>query len=161
MLKNKLKKIAGMTLMEMLVCVLLLLIASGGMAGGVALASRQYNESLRKSEAEQLYTTLETIITEELRYTSSATTEGSTTVFKSKKFPSGGMDTILIEKGEVYIGNTTTNYAVVNSKSYSRGLKVALDRFTLNGNVFTVQLTISANDKEYATGTFQVRGLSL
>lgn len=65
-MKNK--KTAGLTLTEMLCCVVILLLVSIGMVNGVSLAVRNYERSLMFSESQVLCSTLTSIVSDELRY---------------------------------------------------------------------------------------------
>ena len=59
----------GFTLTEMLCTVLLVSLVSTMLVTGVLMGSKQYNRSIRISEAQQLNLTIETILTNELKYT--------------------------------------------------------------------------------------------
>lgn len=65
-MKNK--KTAGLTLTEMLCCVVIMLLVSIGMVNGVSLAVRNYQSSLMASESQVLCSTLTSIVSDELRY---------------------------------------------------------------------------------------------
>ncbi len=62
------KRIAGMTLVELLCALAVVLLVSAGMVLGVSLAVRSYERSVAGSEAQVLCSTLETIVSDELRY---------------------------------------------------------------------------------------------
>ena len=64
----KQKRIAGMTLMELLCALAVVLLVSAGMVLGVSLAVRSYERSVTNSEAQVLCSTLQTIVNVELRY---------------------------------------------------------------------------------------------
>lgn len=66
---NKLKNSIGFTLSEVLVAVLIMVLASIGMVTAVVLSNNQLTKQTRLSEANELYTTLSSLITNELRYT--------------------------------------------------------------------------------------------
>lgn len=66
---NKLKSTAGMSIAEVLIATLILLLVASGMTAGVSLANRQFRRSMQNSEAHELYASLESILTNELRYT--------------------------------------------------------------------------------------------
>ena len=65
-MKNK--KTAGLTLTEMLCCVVIMLLVSIGMVNGVSLAVRNYQSSLMASESQLLCSTISSLVTDELRY---------------------------------------------------------------------------------------------
>ena len=58
----------GFTLTEMLCTVLLVSLVSTMLVTGVLMGSKQYNRSIRISEAQQLNLTIETILANELKY---------------------------------------------------------------------------------------------
>ncbi len=66
---KKLKSIKGYSMSEALIVVLIIALISAGMVSGVSLASNHFEESLAKSDSKELYSTLMTIISNELRYT--------------------------------------------------------------------------------------------
>ncbi len=76
-LTQKLKNSKGFTVGEVLVCVLILLLASGLLVGGVVLASNHFERSFRNSHAQVLSSTLMAAIEGELRYTSEVTVSGT------------------------------------------------------------------------------------
>ena len=57
-----------MTLVELLCALAVVLLVSAGMVLGVSLAVRSYERSVAGSEAQVLCSTLETIVSDELRY---------------------------------------------------------------------------------------------
>ena len=64
----KLKNKSGLTLVEMLCCVVVMLLVSIGMVNGVSLAVRNYESSLMSSESQVLCSTLTNLVSDELRY---------------------------------------------------------------------------------------------
>ena len=68
-LKSKLHSKNGMTIGELLVAVLILLLATGLLVGGVSFAARNFEKSFSKSQANVLQSTLKEAINGELRYT--------------------------------------------------------------------------------------------
>ena len=47
-----------------------------GMATGVSLAQKEFKKSMQRAQAPQLFTTLESILTNELRYTTGFKAQG-------------------------------------------------------------------------------------
>lgn len=66
-IKRRIQSGAGFSFVELLVTILILTLASGGMARGVAFARDQYRKSMVLSEAKTLCSTLSDIIKDELR----------------------------------------------------------------------------------------------
>lgn len=64
-----LKQPAGFTLTEALATVIIVGLVTSILAGGIALASRQYTQSMANSEAQMLSSSLQKILDTELRFT--------------------------------------------------------------------------------------------
>ncbi|MEI3139555.1 MAG: hypothetical protein V8T31_08545 [Lachnospiraceae bacterium] len=77
-IRKKLSTGRGFSLGELLAATIILLLASQVMAEGVTFAVRMYNESLTRSHARQLCSTLTASIETELRYATSITYDEST-----------------------------------------------------------------------------------
>ena len=87
----KLKDKKGLTLVEMLCTVAILVLVSMVMVLGVQLGVRSYAKSVSYSEAQVLCSTLTTTISDELRYSGTLKVNGSGSVtgFFSQQFGSG------------------------------------------------------------------------
>ena len=96
---SRLKRPRGFSFTEMLAAVIILLIASEGMAQGIAFASRNFTIQMRNSEARILFSTLRDTINYELRHGKIRhfTKEGS--VYTVTDFYSEGR---MLEGGLVY-----------------------------------------------------------
>lgn len=71
-LNKKLKGKHGMSLGETLCAIIILLLATGGMAGGIQFATQEFSKSMVQSESKVLYSTLQSAIKNELEYVSVA-----------------------------------------------------------------------------------------
>jgi Tfp pilus assembly protein PilV len=67
---RRLRKRSGYSLAESLLALLIILLLSAGIAGGVAFAVRQYNEAMIRSEAKVLCSSLSNVLRNELSITS-------------------------------------------------------------------------------------------
>ena len=87
----KLKDKKGLTLVEMLCTVAILVLVSMVMVLGVQLGVRSYAKSVSYSEAQVLCSTLTTTISDELRYSGTLKVDGSGNVtgFFSQQFGAG------------------------------------------------------------------------
>ena len=79
-IKRKLHSVSGFTMTEMLLAVILLLLASEGMAVGIRLSQVSFEKSLRESESKVLLSTLESTIDYELSYTGTVEYSGTADV---------------------------------------------------------------------------------
>lgn len=79
---------AGFTLTEALATVIIVGLVTSILAGGIALATRQYTQSMSNSEAQMLYSSLQKILDTELRFTGTIETDASGKVigFESKHY---------------------------------------------------------------------------
>lgn len=73
---NKLKQKKGFTLVEMLMCMLILILLSGICNIGMNLASDSYNASVFESESQMLSSSINTYLADILRYSTTVTTAG-------------------------------------------------------------------------------------
>ena len=69
----------GFSLIELLSTIVILSLVTGGLVTGVILSSNQYKESIRQSEASQLYNTICSLLTNELRFTNKISYKEGTT----------------------------------------------------------------------------------
>ncbi|WP_455504040.1 hypothetical protein [Blautia sp.] len=76
-IRKKLSNRQGFSLGELLAATIILLLASQVMAQGIAFGARMYNQSLTRSHAKQLCSTLTNVIETELRYTTSISTDAN------------------------------------------------------------------------------------
>lgn len=135
-----LKNNKGMTLTEVLAATLIMLLVSLGLTTGVALANRQFVTSIRESEAQELYSTLSSLITNELRFTNTIYVSNNDNINQNVKgflsytyATNSGTnlmavlndDGILITDdsyGELAIGNNGTYNRLLGSASYPNNL---------------------------------------
>ena len=179
--KSKLKNRHGASLGEMLVCVLILLLASGLLVSGVSLAAKQFERVFSKSQAQVIKSTLSSAISEELRYTSHVWIEkdGDSNRFDgyfSKKY-GGDKDnesrfsladdegSTLDSKAYGYI--CVAGHGIVPNKVYSHGYRANVqispvvsksEEGEFSIDYFTVSLSIKRNQDEASkeTTTFMV-----
>lgn len=167
-----------MSLAEMLCAVLILLLASGGMTAGIGLAQKSFVRSLRSSEAQELSSTLESLLTNEFRYTSDVTLNGDTVLdYRSVVFNVGDRHVKLVSVdennyqrlyGELSLLSHDSEYGdeyyhLLSSAAYSKGLGAnACVSFNRDSKVFTIVLKIA--DAQYnviSEKHFDVRALNI
>ena len=74
---HALKQRSGFTITEALATVIIAGLVTSILAGGIALATKQYTQSMSNSEAQMLCSSLQKILDTELRFTSTISTSGS------------------------------------------------------------------------------------
>lgn len=169
-LKNKISNRRGMSLGEVMVAILLLTLATMTLVSTVSLAIRQYNNSVRSSEAQSLASTLRTVMENELTYTTEvhADAEGNVTSFLSPNYNiNGGAATTFLTSNasayeKLYIGSSTAAVKLLGDGSYPRNLGVKITSFIYDDETyyFTVGMEVGAGTSSYYSGTFQVKNVN-
>lgn len=159
---NKLRDRRGFTLTELLCAVLIVLLVSALLTVGVRFAGRTYNSSMQLSEAQELCSTLTSVISDKLRFCGTVTPGAD-----------GSLDHIFIQDlgsvegegaafqvdadGQLTLGSTK----LLSSAAYPRGLRVrdVSLRYDTSG-IFTVTLQVGTVDSTLAETSFEVRRLN-
>ena len=160
----KLKDKKGLTLVEMLCTVAILVLVSMVMVLGVQLGVRSYAKSVSYSEAQVLCSTLTTTISDELRYSGTLKVDGSGNVtgFFSQQFGSGDYTAFTTTpEGHVQLGGKD----ILPAKAYPYGIKAEVGSLTYDdfSSLFTVRLSVkdSENKNTLAETTFEVEKLNV
>ena len=147
----KLKDKKGLTLVEMLCTVAILVLVSMVMVLGVQLGVRSYAKSVSYSEAQVLCSTLTTTISDELRYSGTLKVDGSGDYTAFTTTP----------EGHVQLGGKD----ILPAKAYPYGIKAEVKSLTYDGgsSLFTVRLSVkdSENKNTLAETTFEVEKLNV
>lgn len=175
LIRKKLSDKRGFSLGELLAATVILLLASQAMTQGMAFATRMYKESLTRSHAKQLCSTLTNVIEKELRYTTSVNADSDGTVLKYFSPTYGKTESAFaaIDENENKIDGTAggeiavqltaedgSRYwqKLISSASYSSfDLKATIQSVKLEGTTFHVILEITDKDgKKIVTNKFDV-----
>ena len=163
-MKNK--KTAGLTLTEMLCCVVILLLVSIGMVNGVSLAVRNYERSLMFSESQVLCSTLTSMVSDELRYAGPVDWDKDTISFFSRNY---GKKCVFSQNGEFQVTlkpvDAQTNeegFKLLPGRAYHFGMRaeVKIERKgTEDTFLVTICITVS-HEKELLKNDFEVEKLN-
>lgn len=174
---KKIKNNSGMSLGEMLVATLIMVLVSIGLATGVALSNKEFIYSIRQSEAQEIYSTLSNLLTNELRYTRQVEyKEGSSEEVKAffsftYNVESSLSEIVIIDKddkvvtddyGYLSLGNENTFNKVLGASSYPNnlGAKVTI-KYNQTNKLFTVDLDIGViGGSSIINKTFNVRSIN-
>lgn len=173
LIRKKMSDKRGFSLGELLAATVILLLASQVMTQGMAFATRMYNESLTRSHAKQLCSTLTNVIEKELRYTTSVNASDDGTVLKyfsptygKTESAFAAIDENKIDgtaRGEIAVQLTAEDGSLywqklISSASYSSfDLKATIQSVKLEGTTFHVILEITDKDGEkIVTNKFDV-----
>lgn len=168
----------GFSLIELLAAIVILGLVTGGLVAGVVLSSNQYKESIRQSEATQLYNTISSLLTNELRFTNKISYKEDTTneveaiksvsyqidesnlciiyVLYESGFPAGD------NYGRIALGDNDKKNYLLGNAAYTNdlGAKVSI-YYDETNKIFTVNLDIGYKDRSIIGNTFNVRALNL
>lgn len=167
----------GFSLIELLAAIVILSLVTGGLVTGVILSSNQYKESIRQSEASQLYNTISSLLTNELRFTNKISyKEGTTNEVEAIKSVSYQIDEsnlckifVLYESGypaddnygRIALGDDNKKNYLLGNAAYTNGLGAKLNiTYNDTNNLFTVYLDIGYDTKSVIHQTFNVRALN-
>ena len=177
LIRKKLSDRRGFSLGELLAATVILLLASQVMTQGMTFATRMYNESMTRSHAKQLCSTLTNVIEKELRYTTSVNTDTDGTTVLKYFSPTYGKTESAFESvdsngnkadettgGEIAVRLMAEDGSLycqklVSSASYSSfGLKAFVDpvKYEEGSKTFSVKLQIMDKNAVVVTNTFQV-----
>ena len=173
--KNK-----GFTMIELLAAILILSLVSGGLVTGVVMSNKQYKSSIRQSEASELYNTISSLLTNELRFTNEIrykenSSENEIEAFKSISYQidestlckiyvlySNGYVAGVDNYGQIAFGDEEKKNYLLGNAAYTNGLgaKVNITYDEIN-RIFTVKLDIGYKDKSIINQEFNVRALNM
>ena len=176
-IRKKLKSRRGMTIAELLAATMVLLLVVTGLTTGISMASRHYTRSVQTSEAQELYSTLKTILTNELRYTTEVELTGDqvdkfysityavhndlTALVALKSDTAAGSEETA-DHGELALGSEGEYNRILGSAAYPNGLTAAgLIGYDQEAETFTVTLSIyDASDEVILEEAFMVRAMN-
>lgn len=167
----------GFTLIELLAAILIVSLVSGGLVTGIVLSNNQYKNSIRQSEANELYNTISSLLTNELKYTNKIKMDETTKEVKSFKSISYQIDEsslctiyVLYESGypagdnygRIALGDNDKKNYLLGNAAYTNDLGAKIHSITYDRTqkLFTVDLDIGYNDKSIVRNEFNVRALN-
>ena len=166
-MKQKLRSRAGVSMLEMLAAMLILVLVAGGMVTAVTLANRQYVNSMRQSEANTLSSTVRTILTDELGYASRIWVDenGHVVKFLSRSYQDPDWASTIATDAEdggyghlIYkdLQDDTRSRELLSRSAYPNNLGACVDSVTYADGLYTVELRIGCGEEEYLAVTFQI-----
>lgn len=163
----------GFSLVELLATVIIIGLVSGGLVTGIVLSNKQYKNSIRQSEASELYNTISSLLTYELKFTNQVELDGDKLVaFKSISYQLADVQLINIyvldedgnetnEYGKIAFGSSDKKNYLVGNATYTKDLGVILNiTYNQTTNLYTVNLDIGYDDKSVIHNIFNVRALN-
>lgn len=162
--RKKLQSKCGISIVELLSAIIVMLLVTATLVIGVRLGIKAYVESVSMSEAQILCSTLTTTISDELRYadTIKVADDGKISFF-SKNFGGTGSEGIsfsLNENGQILLGNRL----ILSKQAYPYGLQAAMDlKYEQQARIFSVNLKITRGSQTAALAedTFEVKAINV
>lgn len=173
-LKNQIADNSGMSFIELLVAVLILMLVSTGMVSVVGFGANQYDKTIRESEALVLCSTISTILEHELSYTTDVRVDesGNVSSFLSSNYAiEGSLSSIMTDNsgvdgyGKILLGNQYDpgEYReLLGQAAYSHDLLAKVENVTYDAvtRYFTLTVLVGYEGEEIASRTFQVKRMN-
>ena len=160
---KKLRDRRGITLTEMLCTVLIVLLLTALLVVGIRFAGKTYTESMRLSEAQELCSTLTSVISDKLRFCGSVVSNENGDVDRIFIQDVGSVEGEgaafrLNDKQQIMLGDSE----LLSAAAYPRGLQVRQIslRYDDAAGIFTVTLQVGTADSTLAETSFEVRRLN-
>lgn len=158
---NKLRDQKGLTMVELLVTVVIVLLFSGLVAVGADAGVRSFRTSMADAQAQELCSTLTTALSDKLRY---CTVENDTNriFFQDVGYVDGTIDSVFSVNGDGQLELGGKRF--LGKAAYPQGLKIKKDDFSISfaGNTFTVKFQIiNREGTTMASADFQVKRINL
>lgn len=167
----------GFSLIELLAAILILSLVSAGLVTGIILSNNQYKDSIRQSEASELYNTISSLLTNELKYTNQVELKAGTNKVEAFKSISYQIDEsnlckiyVLYESGfdaggnygRIAFGDDDKKNYLLGNAAYTNDLGAKIHSITYDdtNKLFTVDLDIGYKDKSIIRNNFNVRALN-
>lgn len=165
---NKLRDQKGLTMVELLVTVVIVLLFSGLVAVGADAGVRSFRTSMADAQAQELCSTLTTALSDKLRY---CTVENDTNriFFQDVGYVDGTIDSVFSVNGDGQLELGGKRF--LGKAAYPQGLKIKNDlsndlsndfSISFADNTFTVSFQIiNRENTTMASADFQVKRINL
>ena len=147
---KKLRKKTGFSLGETMVALLIISLITMSIATAVAFGARQYGNSVSRSEARILCSSLSSIIQDELRNTTQVMIDGDDLYYRTTNYESGDdlsrfdQD----EDGHIVVMTGTEKFLLLGEAAYSGedDLTAELESISFDDGVFNVSLVVHTSN---------------
>lgn len=157
-MRKKLNSESGLTLVEMLCAVIILILLGLLLNTGLQMAVRSYRDLTAQSEVELLLSTAVDALADDLRYARNVNGSGTTFTYDSDSYGENtglGVD----GKGQIVAKNGSGEKRILSTGAYGAGgaYKVAAMEITLGSAgdeiTFTIALKVETSDGRISAGT--------
>ncbi len=159
-MRKKLKSNRGLTMVELLCCVIILLLLSAVCGSAMGLVSANYQRTMFQSDSQHLESMLNLAVGDLLRHAAGVAQDGSGNVTSFSTRTTGSTSSVVVElkldskdATNYYLTKTIsgTSYPVLGEKVYGDTLSLDSWNVTFDGNVFTIDYVIRGTKANGAT----------
>lgn len=156
---NKLRDQKGLTMVELLVTVVIVLLFSGLVAVGADAGVRSFRTSMADAQAQELCSTLTTALSDKLRYCT-VENDKNRIFFQDVGYVDGTVDSVFSVNGDGQLELDKKRF--LGKAAYPQGLKINSFSISFAGNTFTVSFQIiNRENTTMASADFQVKRINL
>ena len=157
---NKLRNQKGLTMVELLVTVVIVLLFSGLVAVGADAGARSFRASMADAQAQELCSTLTTALSDKLRYCTVENVPKNRIFFQDVGYVDGTVDSVFSvnDDGQLELNKKR----LLGKAAYPQGLKINDFSISFADNTFTVKFQIiNREGTTMASADFQVKRINL
>ena len=156
---NKLRDQKGLTMVELLVTVVIVLLFSGLVAVGADAGVRSFRTSMADAQAQELCSTLTTALSDKLRYCT-VENDKNRIFFQDVGYVDGTVDSVFSVNNDGQL--ELDNKRFLGKAAYPQGLKINDFSIRFADNTFTVSFQIiNREGTTMASADFQVKRINL
>ena len=157
---NKLRDQKGLTMVELLVTVVIVLLFSGLVAVGADAGVRSFRTSMADAQAQELCSTLTTALSDKLRYCT-VENDPNRIFFQDVGYVDGTIDSVFSVNGDGQLELGGKRF--LGKAAYPQGLKIKNDfSISFADNTFTLSFQIiNRENTTMASADFQVKRINL
>ena len=156
---NKLRDQKGLTMVELLVTVVIVLLFSGLVAVGADAGVRSFRTSMVDAQAQELCSTLTTALSDKLRYCT-VENDPNRIFFQDVGYVDGTIDSVFSVNGDGQLELNKKRF--LGKAAYPQGLKINSFSISVADNTFTVSFQIINREGiAMASADFQVKRINL
>ena len=157
---NKLRDQKGLTMVELLVTVVIVLLFSGLVAVGADAGVRSFRTSMADAQAQELCSTLTTALSDKLRYCTVENVPKNRIFFQDVGYVDGTVDSVFSVNDDGQLELNKKRF--LGKAAYPQGLKIKGFSIEFTGNTFTVKFQIINREGiAMASADFQVKRINL
>ena len=156
---NKLRDQKGLTMVELLVTVVIVLLFSGLVAVGADAGVRSFRTSMADAQAQELCSTLTTALSDKLRYCT-VENDKNRIFFQDVGYVDGTVDSVFSVNDDGQLELNKKRF--LGKAAYPQGLKIDDFSIEFTNNTFTVKFQIvNREGTAMASADFQVKRINL